>query len=225
LALVGVACVGPSEPDVPEVDDAFRGGVEPTENEVSLDVGSNPGSSGPIGNEGGPVSLPVALNWTGVDASSDADDLDGTVQLQLTNLRASTISARLVALRSSGVERSVSELANVVVDAEGSVVVDVELLPEDVELGNVASSMNLRVEAIVVDGSDVDDEAATLGHYQPRPLFFHARAEGGYRVYGEAAKKETYAGGLVAADALVDGNVVEVPEGVELQAVVIGAED
>jgi len=198
--------------------------------EPRLDVGSGSSSTqadGPVGIDGGPVSLPVGLSWVELDGADLADVSDGTVDVRLTNLTADTLTVLLVVERSSGIERSTDTLSTIVVDGNASTELAVELLPENVNLGEVATSMNLRIDATVVVGSGVEvSDAAALGHYQTPTLYFHAASDGdtGHRVYGEATLKSIFGAGLVDASALASGNDVVVPDGATLEGVVVGAE-
>lgn len=197
----------------------------PLDDEPRLDAGSGKDApSGAAHGEGGAVSLPVTLSWVALEADPEADS-SGTVQLRLTNHRSTPITAHLVASRSSGVTNHIEDLADVVLEGEQSAVVMVDLLPEEADLGNVLTAMHLRVDATVVEGADVavTDDAA-LGHYQPAPLYFHAHPQG-FRIYGEDVLRTKYGSGLAVPGALKSDNVVELPAGVALEAVIVSVED
>jgi len=215
------ACTAASEPD----DGLDDNDAEFEIDEPRLDVGSgfrSVGADGPVGIDGGPVSLPVELSWVELEGT---DVADGTVDVRLSNLKSETITVLLIVERSSGIERSTSTISTVVVQGNASTVVAIELLPADVDLGDVETSMNLRVDAtaVVGDGVPVSD-AAALGHYQSPTLYFHPVADTGHKVYGEATLNSTFGGGLIDAKALLSGNEVIVPDDVALEGVVVGAE-
>lgn len=222
------ACVESSDRDDEDRAERERDAELPSADEPRLDVGGSGSSSqseSPFGIDGGPVSLPVSLEWTDLGEEGSGEVEGGNAALRIANLRDTPITALLTAIWSSGAARASSGLETVTIAANDSVEVHVALLPPGEDLGNVWSSHNLRVEAVVADGADVTvvDEIA-LGHYQPPPLYFHVRPDGRFQVYNELSLKADFNAGLIAEQSLVDGNIIEVPEGSELEAVVVGAE-
>jgi hypothetical protein len=227
---VSLGCTINGEEDVSglaEEDREVDIDVDAEGDEPRIDVGSQtaPDAQAPVGIEEGSIIVPLSVVWVELQDTEVAQVVGGSVEATLANLSETPVTAGISIERSSGVERATGYHSTVVIEPGETSTIAVELLPADLDLGNVETALNLRLDATVVAGAgvEVNDEAA-LGHYQSSTLYFHGASDGSYAVYGEDALRETFAGGLVSPEGLAKGNEVAVPDGATLEAVVVGAE-